>query len=202
MKIVFHILTLEPDKIIKNIENKEKKAIEEHRDALVYEKAFSEIGWLPPSQYNLKLPELEDALEQTVVKKWRNIVSVYPMTITPYQENRITWTMNKYDNPKNSITQKYGRIAAYWDAELLYIGFLLKGDVISESEMPIDVSLIGSEKYTLQKLAPNEMLKAIHQTEVAKQSDDLNLDIPLMLPPAWKDMWTVCRQTQFTTICE
>lgn len=205
MKFSFHYLTLEPNKIIKQIEYKEKRAVEEHLMALEWRKAITEIGLKNgtlPSPHFGELPDLEDALEQVVVKNWGNIISVYPITVTPYQENSLTWLASKYDSRKNSITQKYGNIIAYWEKERLRFGYSIKGNVVSEKEISIDNSLIGSGEYTLQKYAPQDMLQAVLQSDVSKQTEGLNLDIPLILPTTWKDLWTVYMQTQFTTFCQ
>ena len=205
MKFSFHHLTLEPEKIIRNIINKEKKAVEDYGLALEFEKTIIEAGYrkdvLPNSSF-VPMSKLGNTPEQVVVKKWNNIISIYPMTVTQYQENNVPWPVNKCDSYINSITQKYGSIMVYWDAVSLKLGFLLKGNVISEKEMLIDASLIDSGEYTLQKCAPKEMLQAILHSEAANQSECLNLDIPLMLPSDWKDSWVVGKQTQLVTICE
>jgi len=184
---------------------KEKKIVEEYGQALDFEKVIVEAGnekGVLPNPSFITMSELGNTPEQVVVKKWKDIISIYPITVTPYQENNVPWPANRRDSHRSSITQKHGRIIVCWDAVLLRLGFLLKGNVISEKEMLIDASLLDSGEYTLQKCAPEEMLQAILHSDVAKQSECLSLDIPLMLPSAWKDTWAVCKQTQLITICE
>jgi len=205
MNFSFHHLTPEPEKIIKNLMHKEQKVVEEYSLALEFEKAILETGnkkvVLRNSSFST-MSELGNVPVQVVVKKWKNIISVYPITVTAYQENNVPWLVNRHDSRKSSITQKNGSIMVYWEAELLRLGFLLKGEVISELEMSIEASLVGSEEYKLQKCAPKDMLLAILDSDVAKQSDGLNLDIPLMLPSKWKEVWPICKQSQLITICE
>jgi len=45
------------------------------------------------------------------------------------------------------------------------------------------------------------MLDALSRIE-AFQSIDLNYNIPLMLPAAWEEKWTVFMQTQFVAFCK
>jgi len=158
-------------------------------------------GVMPNSSFST-MSELGNVPVQAVLKKWKNIISIYPITVTSYQEDNVPWLANKYDSRKSSVTQKSGRIIAYWEAELLRLGFLLKGEVISELDISIEASLVGSEEYTLQRCAPKDMILAILNSDVAKQSGGLNLDIPLMLPSAWKEAWPICKQSQLITICE
>ena len=173
MILSFHHLTLEPQKINAKIENKEKRKIKEHCLALECEKNFIEAGLLPsqyPNSYRNKLPDLEDALEQVVVKNWGNIISVYPIIATSYQEHNITWLMNKYDLRKNSITQKYGSIILYWEDEILQIGFI-------DKEI-----LFQRKKYKLISLIL--ILKSIHYK---------NLRQEICLTPYSSRMWQFSR---------
>jgi len=205
MNFSFHHLTLEPEKIIRSLIHKEQKFVEEYGLALEFEKAIIEAGnkkgVLPGSSFPT-ISESGNIPVQVVVKKWKNIISVYPITITSYQENNVSWPVNRYDFRKSSITQKNGSLMVYWEKELLRLGFLLRGEVISELEMTIDVSMVGSGQYTLQRCAPTDMLQAIQDSDVAKQSNGFSLDIPLMLPSAWKEAWPICKQSQLITICE
>jgi len=68
--------------------------------------------------------------------------------------------------------------------------------------MPIEDSLLGSEEYTLQRCASEEMLHAMLNKDVVKQADGLSLDIPLMLPSAWKETWPICKQSRLITFCD
>ena len=205
MNFSFHHLTLAPEKIIKNLMHKEQRVVEEYSLAMEFEKVIIEAdnkkGVTPNPSFST-MSELGNVPVQAVVKKWKNIISVYPITVTSYQEENVPWLANKHDSRKSSITQKNGSIMVYWEAEQLRIGFLLKGEVISDLELSIEASLVGSEEYTLQRCASKDMILAILNSDVAKQSDGLNLDIPLMLPLAWKEAWSICKQSQLITICE
>ena len=205
MNFSFHHLTLEPEKIIKSLMHKEQRVVEEYGLAIGFEKAMIEAinkkDVLPNLSFST-MSELGNVPVQVVVKKWKNIISVYPITITSYQEENVPWLANKHDSRKSSITQKNGSIIVCWEAELIRIGFLLRGEVISEFEMSIEAALVGSEEYTLQRCAPKDMILAILNSDVAKQSGGLNLDIPLMLPSAWKEVWLSCKKSQLITICE
>ena len=203
MKITFHYLTDEPDKIMKKIKQREEPAIEKGGWELMYWNMISK-SILPPyyPDINYEVPGIEDIIEQVVIKKWGNIISIYPLTVTPYQEKNISWTLSKYDYRKNSITQKHGSIISYWGDGTLTIGFWRGGELIRECELPVDDSLAGSGEYTFQRCAPEGMLQAINDTDFAKQHNGIDLDIPIMLPSAWKELWTICDQTQFITICE
>ena len=197
-----HFLTLEPRRIIRQIEAKEEKAVENYNYWQNGIEVFRDC--LESSLPNLisHKPNINDALEKVVVKSWKNIISAYPIAKTPYQVENLTWLIHKTDTHKNSITQKYGSIIACWEAELLRIGFLVKGNAVSETELSIVPADTASENYTLQKCIPQNMLKSILQTDVAKQTDGFNLDIPIFLPMAWESSWTILKETQFTSFCE
>ena len=205
MTFSFHHLTLDSEIIIKNLMHKEQMYVEEYELAVEFEKTFVEDGikrGLVPETSYLTMAERGNVPVQVVMKRWKSIISVYPINATLYHEENVPWCLNKSDSRKNSITQKSGRIIAYWDAELLRLGFLLKGEVISELEMPIEDSLLGSEEYTLQRCASEEMLHAMLNKDVVKQADGLSLDIPLMLPSAWKETWPICKQSRLITFCD
>jgi len=203
----FHHLTLEPEKIIKKIKKIEEREIDECSSLIYQRKAFIKAGYLALAvNGDNTVPELENHLEQVVLKKWGGIISIYPVTITPYQENKVPWILGRMgDVKKNSITQKYGSIMVIWDAaslESLEILFMLKGNVIRKCELPINNSYIGSEEYTFERYVPDDMLQAIKETDFAKQSNGVDLDIPIMLPTSWREEWEVYDQTQFVTLCD
>ena len=194
MKISFHYLTLTPSQIIKQIVYREKKAIEDYSE-LKYNEAFMGLS----TKLSNNLPTIENALERVVVKTWGNIISVYPIIVTPYQEYNETWV--KHDTRRNSITQNYGSIFVGIKENLLYFELWKGGNSIACNEITIDGSLVDSEELTFQRCLPKNLFK-FFQFSGSEITDSLNLDIPLTLPTMWKEIWAIQKQTKFTSFCQ
>jgi len=194
MNISVHYLTLDPSRIIKQITNREKRAIEDYyTDIEIYEWQRRRSTELQPNW-----PTIDEALEQVVVKTWEDVLSVYPIVVTPYQEDNETWV--KCDTRSKSFAQKHGCIFIGIKETTFHFEFWKHGDNLIYEDIPIDLSSMSIEELTLQRSVPMDILQKI-QFDTPEKLGSPMFDIPLALPTMWEEKWTVYKKTQFTSFC-
>jgi hypothetical protein len=201
MNVSYHYITLAPEKILKQIEEKEQIVIKEY-----YEYGMGNT---------FEHPTIEDVLGKIVVMSGKHLVSVYPI-ITPYQGDRMTWV--RFD--KRNIIYKHGWIVVCYAGDIKKDGFedesenddkgeagflielQIRGNTIALVDMYGDDIPKGVMESTLEDYMPQTIRQAISQLKVKEQLESLSFDIPMFLPPAWEEIWTVEKRTRFVTFCK
>lgn len=139
-------------------------------------------------EYKLRLSA---ELEKTLLLRSGNILSVYPILETEWQEKNNTWV--KFDSRPKSLAQKYASLFAIRNKNgKIGLRFCREGNFLgetyfqSESELPV----------LLCKYFPNdnditlytEAISAIHTSNSFDTLSEL-LGFPLLLPTDWEKRW-------------
>ncbi len=154
------------------------KMKEENRE--IYDKLYRE--------YKLRLSA---ELEKTLLLRSGNILSVYPILETEWQEKNNTWV--KFDSRPKALAQKYASLFAIRDKNgKIGLRFLRQGNCLGETYFQSKSELPG----LLYKFFPNdnnldvytEAIAAIHTSNSFYTLSEL-LGFPLLLPTDWEKRW-------------
>jgi hypothetical protein len=198
-----HYITDESKKIIEQIIRREHKCIDDFYTRTELEKAFQKTfsdktsnGIFPPRPHTI-----QEYMEETVIKKWSGVLSVYPMLETVWQRMNETWT--KCDTRKKSITQRYAAMSFGATSHKLHILLWRAGDLINTWSFDIDILRDSQWDLTLRKLNSEELINEwlrVLPSEINMEKPNELLDFRLVLPKNWREQWNMQEKTMFTTI--
>lgn len=193
-RISMHYYSTDHAAIIGQILRREKKAIQNFKSEFSLNNQMVS-AFESDNRQLIQPPSLDDFMEIVVVKKWDNILSVYPLICTPEQMQNESWV--KHDTRKSSVTQKYASLFVGQNEKETHIEFWRTGKYVCDS----NIALTDNSVTTLIDLREN--CNDLYQKWVKAAPDSYLIDeLPLFLPPNWKDEWSYAPCSQYTIVCE
>ena len=203
MKASYHYITLDRNKLLKQIEEKEQEAIKDSELEIARLALLHQHGSnlpIPKEFLSSKLPTIEDILEEVIIKSNDHLISVYPM-VPHFKHDEATWV--RFD--KRSAIYRYGWLLVLHNdvhnikkAGLL-IELYVKGDLIASEELYDDELPSGYMDAKMSDVLSAQMLQSISQLDVIQKVSNFCLDVPMFVSQKWMDVWEVEKKSQFTT---
>jgi hypothetical protein len=204
--VSIHYITNDSKKIIQQIARREHKCIDDYYMGIELEKSFQKaFEDRATNNVDNVCPQrpktIQEYMEETVIRKWKGVLSVYPILETMWQRENETWV--KCDTRKRSSTQKYAAMLFGATSHELHFLMWRSGDLINTWTFDIDIWHDAQGDLTLRKLGSEELisewLRVLPPGFDFEKPNEL-LDFRLTLPNNWREQWSLVGKTMFTTV--
>ena len=206
MDIAYHFITLNYENIFVLLEKKENSVIDECELKLKNINHFHKNNEKIDNDYQYKqlLPTLvtiNDILPRIVIKKFQNIISVYPIFTKMSQMDNYSKLLY-FDS--RSIIYKYGWLLIYYNNmnkdNDLFIELYIKKNNLANAILKKETMPKNFLNLSIESIIPQEIKIALAKIDITNNTS-INFNIPMFLPSDWEREWNIYKKTQFLTFC-
>ena len=193
-RISMHYYCTDHTLILDQILHREKKAIQGFEKSLSLNKEMFRVFGNDDNPLDQQNP-LDNYMETVIVKKWDNVLSVYPLLCTGEQIANESWV--KHDTRRSSVTQKYASLFVGQNDKKTHVELWIAGVFVCDSNStPLD----GTTP-TLACLCTKN--SDILNKWVQASPDGYSFDeLPLFLPQDWQKTWSCTAKSRYVVECQ
>jgi len=193
-RISMHYYCTDHTLLLDQILRREKKAIKEFEKSLCLNKEVFRVFGNDDNLLAQQNP-LDHFMETVIIKKWDNVLSVYPLLCTAEHMVNESWV--KHDTRISSVAQKYASLFVGQNDWETHIELWIAGEFVCEANSAVTDTHI----LTLAGLCDEH--SNIRSRWIQASPDGTRYDeLPLFLPPDWKETWAHKAKSKYVAECE
>ena len=193
-RISMHYYCTDHTLILDQILHREKKAIQGFEKSLSLNKEMFRVFGNDDNPLDQQNP-LDNYMETVIVKKWDNVLSVYPLLCTAEQIANESWV--KHDTRRSGVAQKHASLFVGQNDRETHVELWMAGEFVCG----MDIATAEGSLLTVADLCEKnrEICDKWHQASPDGHSFDA---LPLFLPPDWREIWPYRIRSTYVIECQ
>ena len=193
-RISMHYYCTDHTLILEQILRREKKAVNDFEKSLSLNKEMFHVFGNDNSLLTQQNP-LDIYMETVIVKKWGNVLSVYPLLCTGEQIANESWV--KHDTRRSSIAQKYASLFIGQNDQETHVELWIASKFVCDSNST-------TSEFSTPTLAglcdKNSDIR--NKWEQASPDGHSFDEFPLFPPQDWQETWSCTAKSKYVMECQ